>query len=199
MSGRPTRPPPGRPTGPSGGANIGPMPDDLDAVPGWAEAYDELKRIAHARLRAAGGLTQLDTTGLVHETFARWGHRADRSAFPSKGHFYAYAARVMRSLIVDLVRQRQAERRGGDLEHVTLDTALGAALPAPAADDEALQVNEALEALQAVEPRLAQVVDMRYFAGMREAEIAEALGLSERTVRRDWDKARALLRTMLAP
>jgi len=170
---------------------------DPDAVPGWAEAYAELKHIAHARLRAAGGLTQLDTTGLVHETFARWGHRADRSAFPSKGHFYAYAARVMRSLIVDLVRQRQAERRGGDLERVTLDTALGAALPAPA-EDEALQVDEALQALQAVEPRLAQVVELRYFAGMAEAEIAEALGLSERTVRRDWDKARALLRSMLA-
>lgn len=172
-------------------------PDDLDAVPGWAEAYAELKHIAHARLRAAGGLTQLDTTGLVHETFARWGHRVDRSAFPTKGHFYAYAARVMRSLIVDMVRQRQAERHGGGLDRVTLDTALGAALPAPD-DAEALQVDEALKALQAVEPRLAQVVDMRYFAGMSEAEIADALGLSERTVRRDWDKARALLRTMLA-
>lgn len=174
------------------------VPDKPDDLPGWAEAYDELKRIAHARLRDAGGLTHLDTTGLVHETFARWGHRADRSAFPSKGHFYAYAARVMRSLIVDLVRRRQAERRGGDLERVTLDTALGAALPAPEAH-EALQVDEALKALEAVEPRLAQVVDLRYFAGLGEAEIAEALGVSERTVRRDWDKARALLRTMLAP
>lgn len=174
-----------------------------DAPPGWEAAYEELKRIAHARLHAAGGagggqgLTQLNTTALVNETFARWGHRADASQFPSRGHFFAYAARVMRSVVVDLVRERQAERRGGGWQGVTLDTALGNQLAAPQ-DDEALQVDEALQALQAVEPRLAQVVEMRYFAGMSEDEIAEVLGLSERTVRRDWEKARALLRSMLA-
>lgn len=172
------------------------MPEDNDAVPGWEAAYDELKRIARARLHAAGGLTQLNTTALVNETFAKWGHRADASAFPTKGHFYAYAARVMRSLIVDMVRERQAQRRGGDADLLPLDTALGSELASPT-DDEAVQVDEALRSLQALEPRLAQVVEMRYYAGMSEAEIADALGLSERTVRRDWEKARALLRTML--
>jgi RNA polymerase sigma factor (TIGR02999 family) len=171
-------------------------PPPADAVPGWDEAYGELKRIARARLHAAGGVTHLNTTALVNETFAKWGHRADASAFPSKGHFYSYAAKVMRTLIVDMVRERQTQRRGGDWQAVTLSTTLSSALAAPS-DDEAVQVDEALGSLQAMEPRLAQVVEMRYYAGMSEAEIGAALGLSERTVRRDWDKARALLRTML--
>ncbi|MCE2659913.1 MAG: sigma-70 family RNA polymerase sigma factor [Rubrivivax sp.] len=169
-----------------------------DAVPSWEDAYTELKQIARARLHASGGLTQLNTTALVSETFVRWGHRMDPSAFPSKGHFFAYAARVMRSVVVDLVRERAALRRGGDWQAVTLDTQVGERLAAPS-DEEVLQVDEALGALQALEPRLAEVVNMRYFAGMTEPEIAEALGLSERTVRRDWEKARALLCSMLAP
>lgn len=171
-----------------------PLPDD--AVPGWDEAYGELKRIARARLHAAGGIAHLNTTALVNETFAKWGHRADTASFPSKGHFYAYAAQVMRTLVVDMVREHQAQRRGGGWQAVTLGTTLGSELAAPS-DDEALQVDEALRSLQALEPRLARVVEMRYYAGMSEAEIGEAMGVSERTVRRDWEKARALLRTML--
>jgi RNA polymerase sigma factor (TIGR02999 family) len=173
-----------------------PAPPADDAPPGWDAAYEDLKRIARARLHAAPGPAPLNTTALVHETFARWGHRADLGRFPSKGHFFAYAARVMRSVVVDLVREQQAACRGGDWQGVTLDTQLREQLAAPA-DDEALQVDEALEALAAVEPRLTQVVEMRYYAGMSEAEIAEVLAVSERTVRRDWDKARALLRSML--
>ncbi len=171
-------------------------PDD-DAAPSWQAAYDDLKRIARARLHAAGGLPQLNTTALVNETFMKWGQRAADQQFPSKGHFFAYAARVMRSVIVDLVRERAAQRRGGDWQAVTLDTRVGEQLPADQ-DLEALQVHSALEALQALEPRLAQVVEMRYYAGMSEAEIAEVMQVSERTVRRDWEKARALLRSMLA-
>ena len=102
----------------------------------------------------------------------------------------------MRSVIVDTVRQREALRRGGDLQRVTLDTQLGVQLGGGAA--EILQVHQALERLAAAEPRLAQVVEMRYFGGYAEADIAAALGLTERTVRRDWDKARLLLRSMLA-
>lgn len=169
---------------------------DPDAPPGWAEAYPELKRLARARLRAAGTLTHLNTTALVNESFMKWGQRAAPGDFPSRGHFFAYAARVMRSIIVDEVRQRLSQRRGGGWQAVTLDTALGEALPAPD-DDEALKVDEALAALQTLEPRLARVVEMRYYAGMTEAEIAQVLGLTDRTVRRDWDKARALLRRML--
>lgn len=183
------------------------MPTDTPAAlpPAWAAAYPELKKIARARLHAAGPagapLAGLNTTALVHESFLRLAERLDALQFSSHGHFYAYASQVMRSVIVDLVRQQQAECRGGGLAAVTLDTAVADALATPAdggeAEAEALQVDAALTALAAVEPRLAQVVEMRYFAGMNDLEIAQALGLTDRTVRRDWDKARALLRSML--
>ncbi len=101
----------------------------------------------------------------------------------------------MRSVVIDSVRERQAERRGGDLVEVTFDTQVSADLPSGEA--EVLQIHEALLALEAVEPRLAKVVEMRYFGGYSEAEIADALELNERTVRRDWDKARLLLMASL--
>jgi RNA polymerase sigma factor (TIGR02999 family) len=177
------------------------MPEDADAPrgvppPAWAAAYPELKKIARARLHAAGTQPGLNTTALVNESFLRLAGRVGQLHFSSHGHFYAYAAQVMRSVVVDLVRQRQAERHGGGAAEVTLDTAVQLGLRA---DDgtEALRVDEALTALAAVEPRLAQVVEMRYFAGMTDAEIAQVLGLTDRTVRRDWDKARLLLSTML--
>ena len=160
----------------------------------WQQAYPELKKIARARLYASGAQAGLNTTALVHESYLRLADKAHLS-FATRHHFYAYAARVMRSVIVDLVRERQADRRGGDAPHVTLNTA--AAL-APAPDDDALRVDEALTALAAVEPRLAQVVELRYFVGLGDAEIAGVLGLSDRTVRREWDKASVLLRSMLA-
>ena len=106
-------------------------------------------------------------------------------------HFLAYAARVMRSVVVDLIRARQAERRGGDVEHLTLNTTLVDAAGSPEA--EVLQVHEALEELAAVDERAARVVEMRYFGGLSEAEIAQALGVTERTVQRDWHKARLFL------
>ena len=161
----------------------------------WQQAYPELKKIARARLYASGPQAGLNTTALVHESYLRLADKASALSFATRHHFYAYAARVMRSVIVDLVRERQAHRRGGDAPHVTLNTA--AAL-APAPDDDALRVDEALTALAAVEPRLAQVVELRYFVGLDDAEIAGVLGLSDRTVRRDWDKASVLLRSMLA-
>ncbi|MEK8048887.1 ECF-type sigma factor [Ideonella sp. DXS22W] len=184
------------------------MPPDTPAAlpPAWAAAYPELKKIARARLHAAvpagAPVAGLNTTALVHESFLRLAQRLEALQFSSHGHFYAYASQVMRSVIVDLVREQQAQRRGGDLQAVTLDTALSEALATPAdgteTEAEALRVDAALTALARVEPRLAQVVEMRYFAGMNDLEIAQALGLTDRTVRRDWDKARALLRTMLA-
>lgn len=165
----------------------------VDAL--WQVAYDELRRLAHARLAPGGAPTLLDTTALVNESWLKLAaHGA--LAVRSRGEFFAYASKVMRSVIVDLVRERMAERRGGGVAAVTLDTALAAGLRA---DDEAVQVHEALTELAGLEPRLAQVVEMRYFGGMTEVEIGQALGLTERTVRRDWDKARLLLRTMLAP
>jgi RNA polymerase sigma factor (TIGR02999 family) len=97
----------------------------------------------------------------------------------------------MRSIVIDEVRKRHAERRGGSAEHVPLDTD---AVDAMAADDEQIiRVHEALDKLPTLDPRLAHVVEMRYFAGLGEEEIAQALGIADRTVRRDWDKARTLL------
>src|SRR5678815_5725087 len=101
----------------------------------------------------------------------------------------------MRSVIVDAVRERQAQRRGGDLSELTLDTQVADQLPSGGA--EVLHVHEALLALEQAEPRLAQVVEMRYFGGYTEIEIADALDLTERTVRRDWDKARMMLLALL--
>jgi RNA polymerase sigma factor (TIGR02999 family) len=101
----------------------------------------------------------------------------------------------MRSVVIDMVRERQAERRGGDVERITLNTEV---IGGAAAEGELLQVDLALENLAKLEPRLCQVVEMRYFGGFTEAEIGTALGLTDRTVRRDWEKARLILRTMLA-
>ena len=101
----------------------------------------------------------------------------------------------MRSVVVDHVRRRRAERHGGDVSVVTLDTAAAGELGA--SEDEVLEVHDALETLARVEPRLVQVVEMRYFAGLTEPEIAAALGITDRTVRRDWERARLLLMEML--
>jgi RNA polymerase sigma factor (TIGR02999 family) len=170
-------------------------PDDTPWPAAWREVYPELKKIARARLHAAGPQAGLNTTALVNESYLRLSQRLGQVDFASIGHFYAYAAQVMRSVIVDELRERRADRRGGGADHVTLDTHVAGQLVTD--DDEALQVDAALTALAQLDPRLAQVVEMRYFGGMTDAEIATALGLTDRTVRRDWDKARALLRTMI--
>lgn len=160
-----------------------------------AELYADLQRLARRQVRDAGHLTLLDTTALVHEAWLRVAG-ADGAAFPDRRHFLAYAAQAMRSVIVDAVRARQADRRGGGQAHQTLDTAVAEQLPA--GDEDVLRVHEALGELAQVEPRLAQVVEMRYFAGLMESEIAEALGVTERTVQRDWQKARLFLSLSLA-
>ncbi len=152
--------------------------------------YDDLRRIARARLRRSQPLTLLDTTGLVHDAYLRF-LKADRLEVSDRPHFLAYAARVMRSIIVDAVRKRQADRHGGGAVHVTLSTAIGDSVQAQ--EDEIARVGDAVADLAKLDNRLAQVVEMRYFAGLTEVDIAEALGVTERTVRRDWEKARALL------
>ncbi|MEO7852209.1 MAG: ECF-type sigma factor [Rubrivivax sp.] len=160
----------------------------------FAAAYGELRKLARSRLRDGGRNTYLDTTALVHESYLRLLSGAQLRG-DTRRAFFAYASRVMRSVIIDAVRERQAERRGGDLARLTLNTQLIDQLPA--GEDELLGVHAALELLAQAEPRLAKVVEMRYFGGYTELEIAEALELTERTVRRDWDKARLLLGVML--
>ena len=156
--------------------------------------YSDLRRLARSRLRKSGEMTLMETTALVHESFLRF-RGAGAIDFPDRDHFLAYAARVMRTVVVDLVRARQAERRGGHAPHVTLDTSVpdGGA----AHDEEILQVHEALEAFAKVDARAASMVELRYFGGLSEPEIAAVLGVTERTVQRDWQKARLFLSTLL--
>ncbi len=159
----------------------------------WEGLYPDLKQLARARLRRSGKHTLLDTTGLVNDAYLRVsGAAAIKAASP--GQFLAYASRAMRSVVIDLVRERQAVRHGGDMARITLNTAV---IDSVAGEDEPLRVDEALKELARVEPRLSQVVEMRYFGGFTEAEIGAALGVTERTVRRDWEKARLLLQSML--
>jgi len=164
--------------------------DSQAADQAFSLLYEDLRRLARSRLRQHRTMTLLDTTSLVHESYLKlFGHES--LALEDRHHFFAYASRVMRSVIVDFARAKLAERRGGGVEHVVLDTALSERIAGPETD--VLQVHEALEVLAQADGRLAQIVEMRYFGGMTEVEIGEALGLSDRTVRRSWEKARLLL------
>jgi RNA polymerase sigma factor (TIGR02999 family) len=163
-----------------------------DAV--FAAAYEELRRLARARLRGGGRNTVLETTSLVHEAYLRFVHSGELRAEDRRA-FFAYASQVMRSVILNSVRERKAERRGGDAPVLTLSTELADDLAAD--EDTILKVHEALEILEQADGRLARVVEMRYFGGYSEQEIAETLEVTERTVRNDWQKARIMLMAAL--
>ncbi|MCW5664674.1 MAG: sigma-70 family RNA polymerase sigma factor [Piscinibacter sp.] len=152
--------------------------------------YPELRRIAHGRLARNVRDTLMSTTALVHECYLKL-LQSERLKPEDRAHFLAYAASAMRSIVVDTARASLAERRGGAAEHLPLDT--GVAESVGAAEEQILDVDVALGELAQLDPRLARVVEMRYFGGMKDTEIAEALGLTDRTVRRDWEKARLLL------
>ncbi len=151
--------------------------------------YRELHSMARRQLGNRDDQT-LDATALVHEAYLRLVGRAD-AAFEDRAHFFAYAASAMRSVVVDYARQRLAVKRGGDLLRVTdLPEDIGGGLRL---DEELLGLHAALNRLAAVDEKLVQVVELRYFAGLSEAEIAALLDRSERSVRRDWQKARLYL------
>jgi RNA polymerase sigma factor (TIGR02999 family) len=168
--------------------------DRQSADQAFALLYADLQRLAHSRMRRSGSMTMLDTTALVHESWLRF-QGAGEAAFADKQHFMGYAARVMHSVVVDFVRARRAARHGGDVEHVTLNTAIGDALSQR--DDEILLVDEAMQQLAIADRRLHDVVELRYFGGLSEAEIGAILGVTERTVQRDWRKARLFLSAAL--
>ena len=154
--------------------------------------YDELHRLAQRELRRNSFLTMSPTT-LLHETYLNISGRQS-AAFPDRARFLAYASRAMRGLLIDYVRSRRAQKRGGAFEITSLPTEL----PERARAEGDLEgIGEALDSLGAVEPRLAQIVDLKFFCGFSFAEIAELLGISERTAQRDWDKARILLQRYL--
>ncbi|HEX7156068.1 MAG TPA: sigma-70 family RNA polymerase sigma factor [Burkholderiaceae bacterium] len=152
--------------------------------------YEPLRAAAHARLRSTQ-LTLLDTTSLVHECYLRCAQAGVPAA--QQARFLVYAARVMRSVIVDFARRESA--RG----EVRAELDAGVIDRASAPEGEVIRVSEALDELARVDSRLVRVVEMRYFAGLSDAEIAHALGVTDRTVRRDWRKARLLLAAAIRP
>jgi RNA polymerase sigma factor (TIGR02999 family) len=161
----------------------------------YAALYPELLKIARARLRAHQPDTLLNTQALVHESFLRF-IGGQKIELQDRRHFFTYAAKMMRNIVTDFARRKHAERRGGDLQRVTLDTGRqGAAANAADAADlaDVLDIERLLAELEALDPRLAQVVEMRYFGGFADEDIALALDCSDRSVRRYWDKARAFL------
>jgi RNA polymerase sigma factor (TIGR02999 family) len=168
--------------------------DDLALKQLLAAAYTELHQLARSRLGKSQPFTTLDTTALVNESCVRL-IQVGRLDVKDRAHFLTYAARVMRSIIVDIVRKSHTDRRGGDVERITLNTDIAESVTAES--DEVLRINEALEVLGQSDERLVRVVEMRYFAGLSEKEVAESLGVNERTVRRDWKKARMLLAAAL--
>jgi RNA polymerase sigma factor (TIGR02999 family) len=161
--------------------------DALDRV--LSTLYHELHTMARRQLAGQQAQT-LDATALVHEAYLKLIGR-QTAHFEDRAHFFAYAASSMRSVVVDYARQRLAQKRGGDLHRVTdLPEELEGGLRL---DDETLGLDTALTRLAAVDARLAQVVELRYFAGLSEIEIATLLKRSERSIRRDWQKARLYL------
>lgn len=158
----------------------------------FAEVYGELRRLAHRQLAGQANRT-LETTGLVHEAFLRLvGHSAP---IQDRGHFFALAARVMRQVIVDFARERLAAKRGGGERGITREDVDPIELKQA---EDLIALDEVLQQLSAHDARQASVVECRYFAGLTEPETAEALGVSERSVQRDWQQAREWLRQRLS-
>jgi len=159
----------------------------LDRV--LATLYQELHTMARRQLAGQHGQT-LDATALVHEAYLKLIGRRE-AKFDDRAHFFAYAASAMRSVVVDYARQRLAQKRGGDLHRVTeLPEEIEGGLRL---DEDMLGLDTALTQLSAADERLGQVVELRYFAGLSELEIATLLNRSERSIRRDWQKAKLFL------
>ena len=172
-----------------------PMPDavtePLDQA--VALAYRELRAIAHRRLMGRGAGGTLSTTALVHEAYLKLADQS-RAGWKDDAHFLALASLAMRHVLVDRARELATLKRGGMRQRVTLDEEQ---MSAEAEPDVLLQLDDALDRLAAFDQRLARVVECRFFGGLTEQETANALGLTVRTVQRDWVKARVLLRRAL--
>lgn len=157
--------------------------------------YNELRAIAHRHLTAHGAEDTLNSTALVHEAYLKLGGDQASPAWRDRGHFFALASVVMRQILTDRARARMAIKRGGVQRRITLEE------NTIAVDDQAealLHLDDALARLAEIAPRLVRVVEYRFFGGMSEEEIAGVLDVTTRTVRRDWDKARLLLRAALS-
>ena len=162
---------------------------DADALSqAFAAAYDELRRVARRQLRRLRPGQTLTTTSLVHEAFVKLVRSPVETA--DQAHFFALAARAMRQILVDYARQRRSLKRGGGQAALRLDEG---AIAAESMAEEMLGIDRALQRLEALDERLVRVVECRFFGGMTDEQAAEALGITARTVRRDWQKARAFL------
>lgn len=157
--------------------------------------YDELRRLAERQLRGHSHALTLGATTLVHEVYLNICSRP-ATTFPDRARFFAYAARAMRGLVIDYARKRQAIKRGRELE-ITLVEELTSAAAVTMTSCELESLGDALTELTAVDPALAELVDLHFFAGFTFADIATLRGVSERTVQRDWRKARLLLHHIL--
>ena len=155
----------------------------------FSALYAELHELARRQIAGSGSRATFGPTTLLHEAYLNMAGREGRQ-FPDRARFMGYAAKVMRGLVIDHARSRAAQKRGGGFLIITLDDQNGAAA---ADDDEILRVGEALEELGEAEPELADVVDLKFFCGFSFAEIAAMRGVSERTVQRQWEKARMYL------
>lgn len=162
----------------------------------FALLYEELHRIAGRQLRRGAPGATLGTTTLLHEAYLNISGR-DGLAFTGRGHFLAYASRAMRGLLIDYARRRRARKRGQQLE-ITLDGEIPPEPDALRSAEELQQLGDALEELAAVRPELAELVDLHFFCGFSFQEIAAVRSVSERTVQRDWRKARLLLHRFLS-
>jgi RNA polymerase sigma factor (TIGR02999 family) len=149
--------------------------------------YDDLKRIARRHLRSSDSHVTLSTTELVHESFLKL---RTSPKFTDSAHFFGSAARAMREVLVDFARRLRTQKRGGFYRRISLSDAEGAL---EVQLDEMLALDSALDRLSAIDPRLTQIVELRFFCGLPEQEIARILGVTTRTVERGWLKARIIL------
>lgn len=160
----------------------------LDAL--FREVYDELQQLAHAQRRKLGGGDTMRTTALVHEAYRKLSRNASDAEWLDRTHFFAVAAKAMRHILINYARRKNAQKRGGEWTQIQLDdTPLGTVDRAQIL----LDLDDALDRLETIDARMAQVVELRFFTGLSQKEIADALGVSTRTVRRDWRAARAWL------
>jgi RNA polymerase sigma factor (TIGR02999 family) len=159
----------------------------------FPRVYDELRELAHRQLRRIGTTGTVNTTGLVHEAYLKLS-RGQEPEWNDRAHFFALAARAMRFILVDQARERLAAKRDGG-RPVTLDEGWAGAGEAP---EQVLAISEALERLEQVSPRLANIVHLRFFAGFSHEEVAELTGVSAPTVKRDWARARTWLHRFIA-
>ena len=157
--------------------------------------YDDLRAIARRQLAMRAGGGTLSTTGLVHEAYLKLANQSALS-WNERGHFLALSALAMRHVLVDRAKARLTQKRGAGPRQVTLDEVR---IPAQEQAEVLLELSAAIDRMALVEPRLAEVVECRFFGGFEEQEIAEALGVTRRTVQRDWAKARMLLPRALEP